>query len=61
MIRRDCAVSARIGVALDPSRACRRRMDLTLEWHLGLQRSACVRDVLVGADQPLAREARSPR
>ena len=35
--------------AVDPSRACGSRMDSTLELHLGLQHSACIRDVPVGA------------
>ena len=55
LVRRDSAVSARIGqglrpvCAVDPSGACGSRMDSTLELHLGLQRSTCFRDVPLGA------------
>ena len=40
---------ARAVCTVDPSRACGSRMDPTLELHLGLQRSACIHDVPVGA------------
>ena len=47
MVRRDCAVSARTSVPWILQECV--EADSTLELHLGLQRSACIRDVPVGA------------